>query len=97
VVIGSIDGVIRRFAIVGRITRIVLVAPKVPANSSANCCAFCGRSTGALLSAMKIACSTSSGTVGRTTRMLGGCSMRWRAMMAIAFGPLKGGSPESIS
>ena len=55
------------------------------------------RSAGSFAIARMTAPSTSSGTVWRTTRKLGTASSECRAMTAWGDGPVKGGSPTSIS
>ena len=90
-------GVVPRMAGVGRGVRRPPAGPDSVPSMSANACAVCGRSTAVFASAWKIASSTWGGTVARTTRTLGTCSMRCLAMIAMAFGPVKGGSPASIS
>ena len=77
--------------------RVDVLVPIDAPSISTKAAADCGRSTGALAIAAKIASSTSSGTMVRTMRTLGTCSMMWRAMIAIALLPVNGGSPASIS
>ena len=55
------------------------------------------RSAGVFSKARITASSTSSGTDWRTTWRLGTTSIAWRAMIAIAFGPVNGGCPMSSS
>lgn len=55
------------------------------------------RSAGIGASARRIASSTAPGTVGRSTRTLGGALVARRAAIACAVGPVHGASPASIS
>ena len=55
------------------------------------------RSGGGLASYRTVMSSSSSLTAGRTTVSGGTSPTRWRAVIACAFGPVKGGSPASIS
>ena len=83
---------------VGPVTarRLAVIAIGIP-RISANSCAVRGRSAGTLPMPANIASSTSTGTALRTMRMLGTCSIACRAMIAIEFLPMNGGSPASIS
>ena len=90
-------GVAARRVAVARVVRRAAVTWSGTPSISASCVAVWGRSAGVLASAARIASSTSSGTVSRTTWRLGTTSMAWRAMMARALGPVNGGCPISIS
>ena len=63
----------------------------------ANWPAVANRSAGALASAVSTACSRACRTVGRTLRIGGTTSSRWRAITACAVDPVKGTDPVSIS
>ena len=62
-----------------------------------NSAAVPNRSAGDLASALATARSTPSGTVSRTSLSGRGVSVNRRAIIACADGPVKGGSPASIS
>ncbi len=63
----------------------------------ANSAALPNRSAGTGASARRIAWSNSSGTLGRPRRTLGTGSVKRLPITACAVGPVKGGSPASIS
>ena len=74
------------------------VMPGFPlSNASLNSSTVANRSAGVFSSACTITASTSSGTLDRTTRMDGTACIVCRAMMAMAFGPVNGTCPTSIS
>ncbi len=62
-----------------------------------NSAAVANRSAATAAMAFRMACSIVSGTDGRSCRTLGASPLRRRAAMAWAVGPVKGGSPASIS
>ncbi len=67
------------------------------ASASRNCAAVANRSAGTLASALRIGCSTASGTVSLAVRRAGGGSNVFRAKIACGLVPVNGGSPASIS
>ena len=88
----------RRGAGTGRvIRRIGPVAADGFCNASANSAVVGNRSAGVLARARRIASSTASGIVVRTIDGGDTMSSEWRAMIACAVGPEKGGAPTSIS
>ena len=86
-----------RVLVTRMLARRVAVAPSGVPMISQKALAVCGRSAGTLASAAMTASSTSSGTEARTSWSPGTGVMAWRAMMARALGPVKGGVPASIS
>ena len=66
-------------------------------NASLNSLAEPQRSAGSFCSAVRIAASMAADTVGRLVRSGGACSVSTLATMAWELGPVKGGSPASIS
>ena len=68
-----------------------------PVSASLNSRAEPQRSAGSFCSAVMIAASAAGGTVGRLGRSGGGCSVSTLATIAWELGPVKGGSPASIS
>lgn len=68
-----------------------------PRSAVANSAAVAKRSAGSLASATCTASSTCGGIVLRCTMSDRGSSVTTRAMIAWAEGPVKGGSPKSIS
>ena len=69
----------------------------LPESASLNSRADPQRSAGSFCSAVRIALSAAGETVGRLALSAGGCSVRTLATMACELGPVKGGSPASIS
>ena len=67
------------------------------ASAAANSAAVAKRSAGSFSSAVSTAASTCGGMVCRCEVSDRGVSVTTRAMMACAVGPMKGGSPQSIS
>jgi hypothetical protein len=65
--------------------------------AATNSAAVANRSAGSFSSAMKTAASTDSGTLLRRGPIGAGSSVSTLATMAWAVGPVKGGSPMSIS
>ena len=80
----------------GRMT-VVARPGALPLSAAANSAALPHRSAGSLASAVSTASSTSGGTVSRRLRIGAGLSVITLATMACAVGPVKGGSPSSIS
>ena len=67
------------------------------ASAAANSATEAYRSAGTWASAVRMACSTPSGTLSRTVRSRGTVPTTFRAWMAWAVAPVNGGSPASIS
>lgn len=67
------------------------------ASAAANSAVLAKRSAGSLSSAVKIAASTASGTLRRRETIGDGSSVITLATIDCAVGPVKGGSPSSIS
>jgi len=86
-----------RVLVTRMLARRVAVAPSGVPMISQKAFAVCGRSAGTLASAARTASSTSSGIDARTSWRPDTGVIAWRAMMARAFGPVKGGVPISIS
>ena len=80
----------------GAVARTGLVAAAEP-SARANSSAEPNRSAATGASARATAASTCSGTLGRAWRTRGTSPLNRFAMIACAVGPVKGGSPASIS
>jgi hypothetical protein len=75
----------------------VVLREEFPASASANSAADSKRSAGSFSSAVSTAASTCGGTVRRCPVMSAGSPVITLATIACAVGPVKGGSPTSIS
>ena len=89
----------RREAVAARRAAVRCKVTSASASLSASTisCIDWKRSAGVFSSACMTMSSTSSGTAARTTWRLGTFSIEWRAMIAMAFGPVNGGWPMSSS
>ena len=79
------------------VERVAVLTVEPPVRAAANSAAFAKRSAGSFWSAMATASSTAAGTLFRCDVMLAGSVVITLATIAWAVGPVKGGSPTSIS